>query len=424
MTAPFPGFRVAFAAVLFAAASTPCGAQQLPPIRQLRPVEHASKELLGAVTQVVALPDGRVLVHDLRRRRVVLFDSTLDSFTVIADGTDATSNAYSSRAASLIRYAGDSSLFIDPTALAMTVIDGTGKMGRIMAVPSPQDANRLTGGTNGTPGIDGYGRLVFLGAQKRVLGAVPPQDSAPLIAFDLRSRRADTLAKLLRPGGYAPVKVESPEFGALFFAPTAPMPMSDDWAVLADGSVAVVRGQDYHVDWIRPGLKVTATRKLPFAWMHLDDSTKAAFMDSVKAVVAAIDAERQRQIDAGVTPTAIERPPGTPLPILSAAESQMKNASVLKAPPQAFVSSSSLPDYAPPFAPGAVSSDMDGNLWVRTSIVVNGGSIYDVISGMGVLVDRVQVPARRVIAGFGKGGIVYMGVRDGDGVRLEQARGQ
>ena len=67
-------------------------------------------------------------------------------------------------------------------------------------------------------------------------------------------------------------------------------------------------------------------------------------------------------------------------------------------------------------------SDLDGHLWVRTAIVVNGGSVYDVISDKGVLVDRVQVPPRRVIAGFGRGGIVYMGVRDGAGTRLEQAR--
>jgi hypothetical protein len=54
--------------------------------------------------------------------------------------------------------------------------------------------------------------------------------------------------------------------------------------------------------------------------------------------------------------------------------------------------------------------------------VVNGGSVYDVINGKGELIDRVQVPAGRVIAGFGKGGVVYMGVKEGTGVRLEQAR--
>ena len=87
-----------------------------------------------------------------------------------------------------------------------------------------------------------------------------------------------------------------------------------------------------------------------------------------------------------------------------------------------FVAPSELPDYAPPFGAGSARGDVDGNLWVRTSNVVNGGSVYDVINGKGELVDRIQVPPGRVIAGFGPGGVVYMGVREATGVRLEQAR--
>ena len=83
---------------------------------------------------------------------------------------------------------------------------------------------------------------------------------------------------------------------------------------------------------------------------------------------------------------------------------------------------SELPDYAPAFAPGAARGDLDGNLWIRTSKVVNGGSQYDVVSAKGELVDRVLMPAGRVIAGFGKGGVVYLGVRDSTGVRLETAK--
>jgi hypothetical protein len=155
--------------------------------------------------------------------------------------------------------------------------------------------------------------------------------------------------------------------------------------------------------------------------MRLDDSAKAAFMDSTKAVVAALAAERQKRLDAGGDAGSIEFPAGSAMVITTAAQHRMLTR-IPTAPLDAFVPSSSLPDYAPPFAPGAVKSDLDGHLWVRTSIVVNGGSVYDVISDVGGLIDRVQVPARRVIAGFGRGGIVYMGVRDGAGVRLEQAR--
>jgi hypothetical protein len=45
-----------------------------------------------------------------------------------------------------------------------------------------------------------------------------------------------------------------------------------------------------------------------------------------------------------------------------------------------------------------------------------------VINGKGILIDRIQVPPGRVIAGFGPGGVVYMGVLDGTVARLERAR--
>jgi len=44
-----------------------------------------------------------------------------------------------------------------------------------------------------------------------------------------------------------------------------------------------------------------------------------------------------------------------------------------------------------------------------------------VISRSGGLIDRVSFPFGRVIAGFGPG-VVYMGVRDDKGARLEVAK--
>jgi hypothetical protein len=82
---------------------------------------------------------------------------------------------------------------------------------------------------------------------------------------------------------------------------------------------------------------------------------------------------------------------------------------------------SEIPDYRPAFGTGAMKADLDGNLWIRTSKVHNGGPVYDVVNRRGVLIDRVAFPFGRVIAGFGAG-VVYMGVRDDKGARLELAR--
>jgi hypothetical protein len=88
------------------------------------------------------------------------------------------------------------------------------------------------------------------------------------------------------------------------------------------------------------------------------------------------------------------------------------------------VSANELPDYRPAFANGSVRADAEGKLWVRTipAKPSTGGPEYDVIDRSGKLVDRVTLPRGTTIAGFGTGGIVYLGVRDAAGVHVVRAR--
>jgi hypothetical protein len=98
-------------------------------------------------------------------------------------------------------------------------------------------------------------------------------------------------------------------------------------------------------------------------------------------------------------------------------------ATTFSMPPLSFVEPSEMPDYRPAFKQGASRGDADGNLWIRTSKMVNGGTVYDVVNNKGELKDRIAVPTGRIIAGFGPGGVVYMGVVDATGVtHLERAR--
>ena len=83
-----------------------------------------------------------------------------------------------------------------------------------------------------------------------------------------------------------------------------------------------------------------------------------------------------------------------------------------------------LPDYRPAFANGSVRADAEGKLWVRIipSKPSTSGPEYDVIDRNGKLVDRVTLPRGTTIAGFGSGGVVYLGVRDTAGVHVVRAR--
>lgn len=69
--------------------------------------------------------------------------------------------------------------------------------------------------------------------------------------------------------------------------------------------------------------------------------------------------------------------------------------------------------------------DRDGNIWIlpSTSAGAKGGLLYDVVNPMGELVERVQLPADRDIAGFGPDGVVYLSHREAPGrVFIERTR--
>jgi hypothetical protein len=197
-----------------------------------------------------------------------------------------------------------------------------------------------------------------------------------------------------------------------------PLPTVDDWALMPDGRVAVVRGRDYHIDWLALDDRWTSTGKIPYTWERLDDDAKQRLVDSVTSErERSREAERRKQEADSVARSKSSNVTYSRNPDVPAARQQFDvvRLTLLTVPAR------ELPDYRPAFGQGAVRADADGNLWVRTTTVSDAGSIYDVIDSKGVLIDRVKLPYGRVISGFGRG-VVYMGVLDDKGARLEMAR--
>ncbi|HEV7387362.1 MAG TPA: hypothetical protein VGN73_02000 [Gemmatimonadaceae bacterium] len=459
------------AAALPFTASSFAGAQSLPPIRQLGPVVAISKDSLGAVSSVRHLPNGRVLVNDIVGRRVLMFDSSLTSVTVVADTTSATANAYGVRPGGLIAYRADSTLFVDPASLSMLLIDPNGKIARVMSAPRAQDVGFLVGGPFGNPGFDPNGRLVYrappnFGAMmRRTSNSGAPQfptppDSAALVRFDLATRKVDTATYFKTPKINLEV-TQSPEGGVRVISRVNPLPQGDDWAILSDGTVALVRARDFHVDWLSPDGQITSSPKVPFNWERLTDEGKVAFIDSAKVAIEKArasgqlgggafgfgpqlvmrgerDGERgggRRQTSDGDAPrtgtgTAPAPANGQPGTMTVTTGPNTATATVgggpegagRNLPPLTMIAPSDLPDYKPAFAPGSTRVDTDGNLWIRTSQNVDARPVYDVVNRKGELIDRVQLPANRVLVGFGENGAVYLAVRDGGTAHLERAR--
>jgi hypothetical protein len=430
--------RYATMAVLLAAASA-ASAQQRPAIRQLGATVGKSTEVFVNVVGVRPLSNGSLLVNDVGGRRLVLFNPQLTSFTLIADSTSATANAYGARIGGLAGYKGDSSIFVDPGSLSMLVIDPSGKVARVISVPRTQDANMLASPI-GNPVLAPNGKLVYraqpalnFGGQRTItLGGtgggaanpgafLPPEipDSAPILRIDLATRVVDTLGFIRTPK--IKMDVQRDDNGGMRMSSIInPLPVVDDWAMTPDGAVAFVRGSDYHVDWINPDGTKASSPKVPFDWQRMTDEDKVTFMDSVKAARA-----RQAVLPGGAAPAPSGGGGAPNIQIFAGPGGPGGGAPRGGAPSfqQTFVAPSELPDYKPPFFAGSTRADTEGNLWVRTipTSGVAGGPVYDVINRKGELVDRVQIPTGRTIVGFGAGGAVFMINRDGTAVTVERA---
>jgi hypothetical protein len=404
-------------------------AQVLPRSHPIGPLLSSSTEPLASVSQVRELTNGRVLVNDISGRRLVLFDSTLKHFSVIADSTSATSVAYGSRLGGLISFRGDSSLFVDPASLSILVVDPLGKIVRTIAVPRPNDVQNLIGGPFGTPALDPSGRLVYRANIRSTAAGSPasafPQtfpDSALIVRFDFSARTVDTVAKFAIPKVKFGVIHRDDGIPAVSLIGD-PMPVTDDWALLANGDIAIVRGREYRVDFINLNGRVTRGPKLPFEWKRLSDEDKVAIIDSTR------DADKTARLKWIASQPLPASSPSTgsggrerALPEATMTRSSSSPSSQLSGPQAEYVAPSELPDYRPAFRQGAARGDLKGNLWIRTTQVVDGEAIYDVVNAVGVVTERVRVPRGRVIVGFGRGDVVYMAVTDGSTAKLERAR--
>ena len=277
---------------LFAQSDSARSAAAGPPVRRIATASAVSTEQIGSITSVRELPDGRVLVNDGARRRLLLMDTTLTTQGVVLDSLTEVENSYGTRPGSLIPYLGDSTLFIDPVSFAMLVVDPSGKVARVRSVPRVQDASRYGGGDGGArAGVDARGRIVYRIPARPGPPTVPPPrgvpyfppepDSAFIVAIDLTTRTVDTLGSIRIPKSASTVR-RSPTGGFNFYDVVNPLPSTDEWAVLSDGTVAFVRAIDYRIDYLNADGSWTSSPKLPYEWQRVTEDDKQRMIDSVR----------------------------------------------------------------------------------------------------------------------------------------------
>lgn len=461
------------------------GTGALPPIRRIESATSVSTEQIGAITGVRELPDGRVLLNDGARRRLVLLDTTLAVTAVVLDSLTEVENSYGTRPGILVPYRADTTLFIDPASYVILVIDPQGRVTRVRSVWSVRDMNALTrrgpGRDESGPtaiGVDARGRIVYQvsaqverprGPRPRGVPVLPtPPDSAFVVAVDIDARTVDTVGVLRIPKTELALRMNR---GGGYDVSTVlnPLPSSDDWAVLPDGVIAFVRARDYRIEYRDGDGRVTSSPKIPFPWQHLPEEERERLVDSVRtaqerthrtayttSMIRWVNMHGKAYPDGFTAPEGYRPPqgfgrdwrlpPGVTFPpryihgCAAGEEATMEGGRPScipmpvadgNVPPMPVLrdvrvmAAADLPDYRPPLAStGSTLADADGNLWIRTvqPTPVAGGPVYDIVSREGTLVDRIQIPTGYTLVGFGRGKVVYLAMRNREGPKLARVR--
>ena len=403
-----------------AAGSAPAQQSARIPIRPVTILASTDSGVIANVYVIRVMSDGSVILNDGSKRRLLLIDTSMKKFKVIADTAGESKVGFGNQVGGMLFFPGDSIAFVDRPSQALSVVDSKGNVGRTFGPPKAADMGYfLYSGTSnyGLPGFDAKGRLYY----RAGLPPVPPRyemmgkdsvqvgaDSAPLVRADLDRRTIDTIAYLRIPANRA-ILTRYANGGMSVMSVANPLPSMDDWAYFSDGTVAILRALDYHIDWIMPDGTRRSTPKMPFDWRQLPAEEKQRMVDSTVHLLDSLrTASMKRAMDAN----------GGKIPANSIF------------PEQKVVPPDLLPDYFPPLRPGSqMRVDLDGNLWIMpsTSIQAKGGILYDVVNRNGEIIERVQIPAGRNLHGFAPGGIIYLSIPGNMNAqfgwpRLEKAR--
>jgi hypothetical protein len=324
----------------------------------------------ASVSRIRELPDGRILVSDPKEPALHVID--LATGKRVHLGRKGAGPGEYARPGGLFAAAGDTTFVLDRGQARYIVVDPSGKIVESRSV-------RTTGGRSFTDAdvdlqqLDGRGRIYAdsrggpggLFAMGRASGKSGGTiDSIPLMRLDVATRTyKDTLGWLRIPSMHTAAGSGMIIPGSTMFA------AADAWAVAPDGRVAFVRATPYRVQWLNLDGRITT----------------GPITEVPRLRVTEQDKDEARKAIGDSTGVLIGKSDGTTKP------------NVMKQPEMTFA------EFKPPFDASEVFVSPDGRVWIKRETAAGlHDVIYDVFDQRGVRADRIQLPARHRIVGFGK----------------------
>lgn len=333
--------------------------------------DTAYPEPFGYVGGIRELSSGRVMVADPLGQVLV----SIDIATGVADtlGRVGSGPQEYRQPDAVFPLPNDSTLLTDLGNGRLVVIAPDGLFRESMPIPQEGSGGALT--IVMPRFVDAKGRLYY---QPETFTAAGPADSAAIVRFDRSSRSVDTLgAVMLSPSRQSRV-------GGRVMMQRGPLRLRDDWAVGADGMVAVIRAQDYSIEMISANGDVVRGPSNHYRRVRVRHAEKEAWIENqaVEGInvrtMMSTSGQRSMQFSRGGGGGSGRR-----------------------------VESYDWPDMMPPFKPRRTFVAPGGNVWVERYAGVGKQPVVDVFDATGRKVYELSLPADRRVTGFGDG-VVYL----------------
>ena len=378
---------------LFALFAPALAAAQKPYTLAKPDAEYA--EPFSQVAGLRELGNGRVLVTDAREKAITLLDFEDGAVMVGREGGGPGEYAIPTR---IVALPGDTSAIYDAGNGRYLIVGPDGNPANDFRLDAAGGGGQLGLIVRTSPrGVDAHGNIYVQGSPFHLdaHSFLTPSDSAPVIRFERATLRADTVAFTRLAKGNGSVTGRAGGGVELRNGLANPLVPGDDWVVLPDGRVVVIRADDYHADVY---LSPTASRSGPriaYEKIRVDGAVKK--MVEEQRVQLRRNAPNRVPGRGGAPPRGLP-PPTRPL-------------------------FTDWPDFMPPFLAQAAVARPNGQIWVlRTQKPGNDAPLYDVLDDNGRLIGRVMLPHETRLVGFGQGTVYLVRIDDDDLEHLQRYR--
>jgi len=281
---------------------------------------------------------------------------------------------------------GDSTLLLDLGNGRLTTVAPNGRF--VEGMPIAQEPEGDGGGMMRLSVLlprflDAEGNIYHSG--QRGMDADPP-DSTVALRFNLTTKVADTVAILWQPE----LKVER-SGNSISMIPTM-LEGRDDWAVGADGKIAVIRANGYSVDWFYPDGRVVHGPSTPYDALSPTDADKEAALEEMSS--GGLSMFMSMGGDGGMSMNM--RRGGT---------------AGFGGGDGPAVEDYQWAEVFPPFRDGRAQVSPMGEAWVERRNHFSEPTGVDVFDGEGIRIASVELPHGSKILGFGQGGNVVYSAR-------------